>query len=98
MSTRIVNIKKEKYDVYIGRGSIYGNPYTHLPLNNTKAQIQVKSREDAIKKYKEYFYKRIEEDSEFLDDILRLKDKVLGCHCHPKSCHGDIIVNFLNEL
>lgn len=105
MATKVVNIKKEKYDVYIGRGSIFGNPYTHLPLQNTQAQAQVKSREEAIEKYKEYFYKKIEEDPEFLDDILRLKDMVLGCYCRPIKgfkgkllCHGQIIAEFLNKL
>jgi hypothetical protein len=94
---KVVNIKKEKYDVYIGRGSPFGNPYTHLSLQNTQAQVQVKSREEAIEKYREYFYKKIE-DPEFLDDILRLKDKVLGCYCAPKSCHGHIIAEFLDKL
>ena len=27
-STRVVNKYKEPFDVYIGRGSIWGNPYT----------------------------------------------------------------------
>jgi hypothetical protein len=98
MPTKVVHIKKDKYDVYIGRGSPFGNPYTHLPLQNTQAQVQVKSREDAIKKYNEYFYKRIETDPEFLDDILRLKDKVLGCYCAPNDCHGHIISKFLDNL
>ena len=39
-------------DVYIGRGSIYGNPYSHL--ENTKATFKVATREEAVKKYEEY--------------------------------------------
>jgi hypothetical protein len=34
-------------DIYIGRGSILGNPYTHLPIKNTKAFIQYKTREES---------------------------------------------------
>lgn len=98
MATTVVNIKKEKYGVYIGRGSIFGNPYTHLPLDKTKAGVQVKNRNEAIEKYREYFYDRIENDSEFLDEVLRLKDKVLGCYCKPLDCHGDIIKEFLDKL
>ncbi len=98
MINKVVNIKKEKYDVYIGRGSTFGNPFTHMPIQNTQAQVQVGSREKALEKYKEYFYKRIEEDSDFLNDILRLKDKVLGCYCVPKACHGHIITEFLDRL
>jgi len=96
--TKVVNLKKEKYDVYIGRGSIFGNPYTHLPLKGTKATVQVKTRCEAVEKYRVYFYDRIENDTEFLDEVLRLKDKVLGCYCSPKECHGDIITEFLNKI
>ena len=96
--TKVVNIKKKKCDVYIGRGSIFGNPYTHLPIGNTKAQVQVESREAAIEEYRKYFYHRIETDQNFLDEVLRLKDKILGCYCSPKKCHGDIIVEFLEKL
>ena len=96
--TKVVNLKKEKYDVYIGRSSIFGNPYTHLPIEKTKAGVQVKNRNEAIEKYREYFYDRIENDQEFLDEVLRLKDKVLACYCAPKACHGDVIAEFLNKL
>jgi hypothetical protein len=42
--TRAVNCNKEPYDVYCGRGSIWDNPFTHLPLGQTTAQFQVASR------------------------------------------------------
>ena len=96
--TRVVNIKYEKCDVYCGRGSIFGNPYTHLPLEKTKAQVQVKTVEEAVEKYREYFYNRIETDPDFLDGVLRLKDKKLGCYCIPKPCHVTVIAEFLNKL
>lgn len=35
--TCVVNSETENFDVYIGRGSKWGNPYTHLPLAQTKA-------------------------------------------------------------
>ena len=96
--TRVVNKRKEKYDVYIGRGSIFGNPYTHRFIDGTKASYQVSSREEAIESYSKYFYDRIEHDLEFLDEVLRLKDKTLGCYCSPATCHGDVISEFLNKL
>ena len=105
MATKVVNIKTDNYDVYIGRGSKFGNPYSHLPLRYTKAQVQVKTRDESIERYREYFYKQIEEDPEFLDDILRLKNKTLGCHCAPINgfngkimCHGQIISEFLDVV
>jgi len=96
--TKVVNKYKDGYDVYIGRGSIFGNPYTHKFIDNTKAEFQVETREEAIEKYKEYFYDRIEKDSDFLDKVLRLQGKTLGCYCKPASCHGDVIAAFLNVL
>lgn len=47
----VVNKYKEEYAVYIGRGSIWGNPYTHIP-SGTKAEHVVSSRDEAIIAYK----------------------------------------------
>jgi polynucleotide 5'-kinase involved in rRNA processing len=96
--TKVVNIRKEKYDVYIGRGSVFGNPFTHLPLRNTKAEYQVKTREEAIERYKEWFYNKLDSDDDFLVKVSELKGKTLGCYCKPKSCHGDIIKEFLDNI
>ena len=63
--TRVVNLRMEDYDVYIGRGSIFGNPYTHISDRPTLAKYVVATRGEAIQKYKEYFDKRIKEDENF---------------------------------
>lgn len=94
-ATKIVNVKKDPYDVYIGRGSAFGNPYSHLKYS--KAQFIVDSREESIVKYKEWFYEQLK-DPEFLKLVLSLKGKTLGCYCKPKNCHGDIIVEYLNSV
>lgn len=38
--TRVVNCRRAPYDVYIGRGSKWGNPWTHLPLAGTLAEVE----------------------------------------------------------
>ncbi len=89
---KVVHCKKEPYDVYIGRGSKWGNPYTHLP--NTSAPWQVDSREDAIRLYEEW----IRSQPELMGAIKKeLKDKVLGCYCAPLACHGDVLIKIANE-
>lgn len=93
--TSVVHCKKARYDIYIGRPSIWGNPFSHLP--NTLARFKVSSREEAIKQYKIHFYEKIKEES-FRERVLLLKDKVLGCFCHPLPCHGDVIAEYLNSL
>ena len=91
--TRVVNCRKEPYEVYIGRGSKWGNPWTHLPLEGTQAQWHVETREEAIQAYERYLL-----DSELIHDLHELKGKVLGCHCKPQLCHGDILARLANQL
>jgi len=85
--TKVVNKYRDKYDVYIGRPSIFGNPFS----------VKEYGREGCIARYKEYFYKRIKEDVKFKEEVLKLKDKVLGCFCKPLACHGDVIKEYLDN-
>lgn len=90
-TTRVVNRDKgDKFDVYIGRSTPWGNPYVIGDNGST--------REEVIKKYKDYFYNTILKDEQKRKDLLSLKGKVLGCHCKPLPCHGDIISEYLNTL
>jgi Domain of unknown function (DUF4326) len=87
MTTRIVNKYKERFDVYIGRGSKWGNEFV-IEKDNKGKEIPG-SRERVINQYREYIMNR--------PDLLRLipvelKDKTLGCFCKPKPCHGDVLV------
>ncbi len=94
--TTVVHFKKSPYDVYIGRGSIWGNPFTHL-TTETKAQFVVASREEAIASYGKW----IKTQPELMKRIPELKGKVLGCWCKDKNgngkCHGDILAELSNR-
>ncbi len=46
--------KPEKNDIYIGRGSVLGNPFTHLEIDKTKAEFHCSSREESIFSYEKY--------------------------------------------
>lgn len=87
--TRVVNLRKEHYDIFIGRGSKWGNPFSHKPSQFNI--IPVATREEAIEKYRDYFL----ETPELLDSLDELRGKVLGCYCKPLACHGDVLVEFL---
>ena len=39
---------------------------------------------------------RIENDAEFRTAAEELRGKILGCHCKPKPCHGDVIAAWCN--
>ena len=78
METTVVNVRHEKCDIYIGRGSIWGNPYI------MKSETD---RTSVIKKYAHYILMR----PDLLAKIGELKGKKLGCYCAPKSCHGHVL-------
>ena len=92
----VVHFNKSSFDIYIGRPSKWGNPYSHIPDGKTLAKYMVGSREDAIKMYKEWITNG--DGKHLLNDLPELKGKVLGCWCKPKSCHGDILVELVNNL
>lgn len=86
--TKIVNIKSgAKFDVYCGRPSKWGNPFTHIQDKPTLAQFLVNSREESIEKYRLW----INSQPELLKSLPELKDKVLACHCVPLKCHCEIL-------
>ena len=82
--TKVVHCKKESYDVYIGRPSKWGNPFK-IGRDGDRTVV--------LDKYREY----ILGTPDLLNSIHELRDKTLGCWCHPKSCHGDILAELANE-
>ena len=88
----VVHCKKEPYDVYIGRPSPWGNPFSDKP--KSIAEVKTETREEAIACYEEY----LRQNPELIERAKReLKGKVLGCWCKPKACHGDILAKIANE-
>jgi hypothetical protein len=88
MSTRVVHFKKESYDVYIGRPSKWGNPFSHK--EGTLAEFKTGSRKEAVEKFEQYLIT----NKDLMKDLPSLKGKVLGCWCKPQLCHGDILAKY----
>ena len=108
----VLNISKEEHPTnnyyYIGRNkfntNILGNPYTHLDLEKTKAIYQCKDRDEAVSNYAIYFDAMYGHNIEFTKIIDEIYEKYkngeevyLGCWCSPKSCHGDVIRQKLQQ-
>lgn len=85
MKARLVHCKKEPYDVYIGRPSEWGNPFEIGPDGD---------REAVIEKYKSWIINQ----PHLLDKLRTLEGKTLGCWCHPKPCHGDVLIELLDNI
>lgn len=73
------------YDVYCGRGSKWGNPFSHL--EGTKAKYKVKTREESITEHRKYMKTR----PDLMSSLHELQGKVLCCFCKPKPCHCDTL-------
>lgn len=80
----VVHCKKQKYDVYIGRPSKWGNPF-EIGRDGT--------REEVIEKFHRWLLER----PGLVDEIHELRGKRLGCWCAPLPCHGDILAGMANR-
>ena len=82
--------KGEHFDTYIGRGTLWGNPY---------AIGQDGDREEVIRKFA-YDFNRgfLRGGEDFNEKLKALRGHTLGCHCKPYACHGDVLADYLNKL
>lgn len=80
----VVHCKKAKYDVYIGRPSKWGNPFSIGKDGN---------RNEVISKYLEW----VQAQPKLMRALPELKGKTLGCWCAPKPCHGHILESLAKE-
>ena len=93
---------ENNYPIY--RPSILSNPYTHIKDKKTLAMFVVRTREEAIERYKGYFDRMYNGNAPFkylIDEIYekykRGEDIYLECYCAPLPCHGDIIKDKLEK-
>ncbi len=82
---KVVHCKRDKYDVYIGRPSKWGNPFA-IGKDGT--------REEVIRKYEVW----IRGQPKLLSDLHELAGKILGCWCVPNACHGDVLIKLVEEF
>lgn len=82
---QVVHCKRSAYDVYIGRPTVWGNPFT-IGKDGTRAEV--------IEKYQAWLQAR----PALIDKAkAELKGKVLACWCSPLPCHGDILAQVSNH-
>lgn len=67
---------------YVGVGdSPWGNPFS----------VTKHGRLDCIAMYKKHIRENM------MDQVCTLRGKTLGCWCKPEPCHGDALVQLINE-
>lgn len=71
--------------VYIGRPSKWGNPFV-IGIDGT--------RDEVIDKYIDWIITQ----SDLIEEMKKeLTGKHLICWCAPLPCHGDVILNLINQ-
>jgi hypothetical protein len=81
----VVHKNKGAYDVYIGRGSIWGNPFINGKHGDRAAVIRL---------YEEYF----ESSPHLIARLPELLGKRIACFCAPLACHGHVLKRWAERL
>jgi len=87
----VVHCKRERFDVYVGRPSKWGNPFSHKV--NTQARYRVGSRQEAVDAYRNW----LPTQPQLMESLHELAGMTLGCWCSPQLCHGDVLVELANQ-
>ena len=85
MTTSVIHIRNRRNtpdEVYIGRPSIYGNPYV-IGRDGTRAQV--------IERFEHITTIAFMVSPARRAEIRALRGKTLVCYCKPAACHGDIL-------
>lgn len=83
--THVVRCRREPYDLYIGRPSIWGNPFV---IGRDGDRVEV------IRKYETWLLQQ----PRLLAQLVELRGRVLGCWCAPLPCHGDVLARLADAL
>lgn len=80
VKTKIVNKKTtDKFDVYIGRPSKWGNPFI-IGKDGTCDTV--------IEKYRKWILTQ----PQLINCLAEVRGKTLACWCKPDKCHGDVLI------
>jgi len=96
--------KPTKNDIYVGRGSALGNPFSCK--RNSMAQYICDTREESIENYRGWLQLQIEFKNKVVTNVLNDiwkrnkngEDVNLVCFCKPKTCHADIIKEIIEGV
>jgi hypothetical protein len=90
----IVHCKKDPFDVYVGRPSVWGNPFSH---KDSKYAARCRTVQEAL----DNFHYKLQKEPAFVASIKRsLHDKILACWCAPVGgvdidaklvCHAQLL-------
>lgn len=87
--------------IYIGRGSLYGNPILLVDPKDSRERI------DVILEFQRYLTRRLQDDAIFAGAVMSLKGQDLKCYCSngkssldegARYCHGLVLLHAADLL
>jgi hypothetical protein len=109
MDTVLCNVKKKELNkrgiidfkewndlpntVYIGRNMSFYVPHTYHSKWHNPYSVKKYGRDECLRLYKEHILSK----HELYDSLDELIGKELGCWCFPERCHGNILLELLEE-
>lgn len=97
--TRVGHWKADACDVYIGRGSMWGNPYVPVGWTKTSAHDVIEVA-DPLGAYEAH----VRRTAKLMQALPELCGRVLGCWCvrlgdpaEPARCHGHVLARMAND-
>ena len=95
-------IEDTENNVYIGANAA---KYTGIAMPESKWVMPMgvydtvgSSKEWIMKKMLDIYEEYVRNNSFLMNSLSELKNKNLGCWCHPNSCHGDVLVKLYKEV
>lgn len=86
---KVVNARHgEGFDVFIGRPSKWGNPFS----------VEKYGRAECIRTYKQLLWSRMKNPAYRVMMLEELDGKTLQCFCAPLPCHGDVLIAAIEWL
>ena len=100
---KVVNLRKEKHTVYIGRAGhgldgVFGNP---VKINSTCLVCDRKHKTGGatLPCYEQYLRTKLQNSTAFRMRFMELQeDDILGCFCKPNACHGDVMIKVWERM
>jgi len=91
---------KNPQNEYIGRSGVVFINNERFPKKTSQwanpFTVKKEGRDKCLELYEAWVREKIKKEG--IEDIKKLKNKVLGCWCKPEKCHGDILIKILNEI
>ena len=95
---QLINLKNylDKDYIYVGRPSIWGNPYSSKP-SSLLDTIIVSNKDESLSKYEEYIMNNLNLVDDLIKEMNNKNVTKIACFCYPSRCHADILLKLIKE-